>query len=116
MLKLIKILTAFFLIISLITLSTFTFAVTNPDEYEPNPITDADIGVTTDLAAGILLYIRYIGIILAAIVLSVIGLKYLLASTEEKASYKENMIPYIVGCLLLMAGSIIPGLVYQLVN
>lgn len=57
--------------------------------------------------------IRNIGIVLSVIILIVIGIKYMLGSVEEKASYKETLVPYLIGALLLFTGSLIPELIYQ---
>lgn len=58
-------------------------------------------------------YIRNIGIILSVIILLVIGIKYMLGSVEEKANYKETLLPYIIGAFLLFTGSLIPQLIYN---
>lgn len=58
-------------------------------------------------------YIRIIGIILSVVILIIIGIKYMLGSAEEKANYKETLLPYIIGAFLLFTGSIIPQLIYD---
>lgn len=58
-------------------------------------------------------YIRNIGIVLSVVVLIVIGIKYMLGSTEEKANYKETLLPYIIGAFLLFTGSLVPQLIYN---
>ena len=59
--------------------------------------------------------IRIVGIILSIIILMMIGLKYMFASTEEKAEYKQTLIPYVIGALLLFSGSIFARLIYSYV-
>lgn len=49
--------------------------------------------------------------IAAIIGIAIIGLKYMLGSLEEKAEYKKTMLPYIVGCFMLMGTSIIIGII-----
>lgn len=61
----------------------------------------------------ILGYIRDIGIVLSVVILIIIGIKYMLGSTEEKANYKETLLPYIIGAFLLFTGSLIPQLIYD---
>lgn len=46
-----------------------------------------------------------IGIIVGVIVLLVLGIKYMMGSTSEKAEYKKTMIPYLVGIVLLLGAS-----------
>ena len=43
----------------------------------------------------------------------VIGVKYILGSVEEKASYKETMVPYIIGCILATSGIVIVSYIYN---
>ena len=61
----------------------------------------------------VMAFIRNIGIVLSVVILIVIGIKYMLGSTEEKANYKETLLPYIVGAFLLFTGSLIPQLIYD---
>ncbi len=60
----------------------------------------------------ILGYIRNIGIILSVIILIVIGIKYMMGSVEEKANYKQTLLPYLIGAVLVFTGSLIPQLIY----
>ena len=64
----------------------------------------------------ILTYMRNIGIVLSVIILVVIGIKYMIGSTEEKANYKETLLPYIIGAFLLFTGSLVPQLIYNLMK
>lgn len=66
-----------------------------------------------DKANIILGSIRNIGIVLSVVILIVIGIKYMLGSAEEKANYKETLLPYIIGAFLLFTGSLIPQLIYD---
>lgn len=66
------------------------------------------------LGGNIVNILQVVGIIIAVVVILVIGIKYLIGSAEEKAKYKETMIPYVVGALLVFAGTSIVKVVYQL--
>lgn len=57
--------------------------------------TAEDIG---NVALGL---IQTIGTFVAVAVLMILGIKYMIGSTEERASYKKSMIPYVVGAVLL---------------
>ena len=70
----------------------------------------------TKVANNIVTIIQVVGIVIAVIVLLVIGIKYMMGSASEKAEYKKTMIPYIVGALLIFAGTSIVKVVYQLAN
>lgn len=88
----------------------------NPGEYEPGGVTQRDVGEMATITGIILAYIRNIGIIASVIVLTVIGIKYMLGSLEQKADYKENMFIYVIGCFLLMMATVIPSIVYDMMN
>lgn len=49
----------------------------------------------------VLTVITNIGIILSIVMPACIGVKYMLGSVETKADYKKDMIPYLVGSVLL---------------
>ena len=42
-----------------------------------------------------------IGIIIAVIVGTILGIKFMIGSVEEKADIKKLLIPYIVGCIVV---------------
>lgn len=49
----------------------------------------------------VLSVITNLGIILSVIMSAVLGVKYMLGSVEEKADYKKDLIPYLIGAALL---------------
>lgn len=42
-----------------------------------------------------------IGTIIAAIVISIMGIKFMTSTSEEKAQMKESMLPYVIGCVVI---------------
>jgi len=54
-----------------------------------------------------------IGIVLSVVVLTVIGIKYLMGSAEEKADYKKSLIPYVVGAALVFTASVFAQSIYE---
>lgn len=58
--------------------------------------------------------IQVIGSVLAVIIIIVIGIKYMVGSVEQKAEYKKTFMLYLIGAILLFAGSSIPKLIYDL--
>ena len=70
----------------------------------------------TTLGGRIVTIVQVVGVIIAVIILLVIGIKYLLGSAEEKAEYKKTMIPYLVGAVLIFAGSTIVNAVYNVIT
>lgn len=86
-------------IIMLTFMSTNIFAV-DADYYQPSSTGTA---TTFNSRAGIILgWIQFIGMLVSVVVLSIIGIKYIFTSVEGKAEYKKAMLPFIVGCFLLV--------------
>lgn len=83
------------------------------DAYHSNETTSRKL---TSRLGNILGWIRAIGIILSVVILSMIGVKYMLTSVEGKAEYKKSMVPYIWGAAILFLGSYVPQLIYDIVK
>ena len=64
----------------------------------------------------ILAYIRAIGVVLSVAILIVMGIKYMMGSVEEKANYKQTLLPYLIGAFLVFTGSLIPQLIYDIIR
>lgn len=62
---------------------------------------NVDNGVN-DVANSVINFLWVISIIVTVIVIMVIGLKYIIGSTQEKAEYKKSLIPLVVGALLIV--------------
>ena len=99
----------------LFTISTTVFAV------DPNAIignmeqgNNVDTGSISTIGGQIANILSTIGIIVAVIVLLVLGIKYMMGSASEKAEYKKTMIPYIVGAVLIFAGTSLVRVIYSL--
>lgn len=107
------------LLISLIFLmltTPFVYAQTfNPNSYDPGN-NSADIGTVKTVVGSVLGYLKLIGFIITVVMLSIIGLKYIFSSAEEKAEFKETMLPLIVGCFLLCSATAIPSMVYDAIH
>lgn len=67
--------------------------------------------------AGVILgIIQVIGTAVGVIVVAIIGIKYLISSVEERAEYKQTLIYYIIGAVLLIASVNITSIVYSIFN
>lgn len=114
----IKILSVFF--ITAITLSILNMSKASSsidanvyrDIYEGTSDTDKIISKS----GKILGIVQTIGVGVAVIMLSIMGVKYMIASVEEKAKYKEQMLPYLIGAILLFGGSGILGIIIKWAN
>ena len=52
-------------------------------------------------ASSIFKILSTIGVILSVIIGGILGIKFMMASAEDKAQIKEMLIPYIVGCVVI---------------
>ena len=57
-----------------------------------------------DTSTDIFSIVFYIGMALALIVGMILGIQFMMASTENKAKIKEALIPYCVGCAVIFGG------------
>lgn len=115
--KTIKIISILFLLIMIIFSITTNVQADidiNPKQYNPGIPTKQEGGRAITMAGKILGIVRNCGVIVSVIALTIIGLKYMFGSLDEKANYKENMVPYIAGCALVAACTIIPSIIYSI--
>ena len=115
--KTVRIISTILLAIMLVTTIAGTaLAAVNVGETISNmeQATGGDDGKISTLGGNIVNILQVVGIVIAVIVILVIGIKYMIGSAEEKAEYKKTMIPYVIGALLVFAGTSIVKVVYSL--
>lgn len=88
----------------------------NPGQYKPGNIPASDVSGFTGKVGVALGAIRNFSVVTAVIALMIIGFKYIIGSVEEKANYKATMIPYIIGCVMVVAGTTIVSFIYNAVK
>lgn len=77
----------------------FNDVLDNINAYKPSGATES---TELNKKAGIILnVITNIGIILSVLMPAILGVKYMLGSLEQRAEYKKDMVPYLVGAFLL---------------
>lgn len=117
--KSIKVISTLLLAIMLVaSIATTAFAAVNLNTTignieNQNLNGNADTQITK-VGGNIVNIIQIVGIVIAVIVLLVIGIKYMIGSASEKAEYKKTMIPYIVGAVLVFAGTSLVKVIYSL--
>lgn len=117
--KSIKVISTLLLAIMLVaSIATTAFAavnlnttINNIENQNLNGNADSQI---TKVGGNIVNIIQIVGIVIAVIVLLVIGIKYMIGSASEKAEYKKTMIPYVVGAVLVFAGTSLVKVIYSL--
>lgn len=100
------------------------FAVAQPVSADKPVVDDVITGVETGTATPVnpainnvtntvISWIWYFSIIAAVIVIMVIGLKFIIGSTQEKAEYKKSLIPLVVGALLVVFATTIVKILFS---
>lgn len=96
--------------------ASITNPVENPDYYKPSDNKEEDNSKFISIGNAIMGTIRAVGSLIAVVTLMTLGIRYMLASTQDKALYKETFIPYIIGAVLVFAIPNIIGVIYDLVK
>jgi len=110
-----KVLSITLMVVMMLTVAS-NIALATTVALDPSTITGTTGTGTTsvqNLGKQILGIVQTVGSIAAVIVLVVLGIKYMMGSTEEKAEYKKTLIPYIIGAVLIFAASNVAGFIYD---
>lgn len=112
--KTLKILTTVATILLVIAMGATTVlgAELTPNQVKANASTNT-VNSLNSIGGSILGVLQAVGTILAVIIITVIGIKYMLGSAEEKAEYKKTMMPYIIGAVIIFAAPTIANIVYN---
>lgn len=81
-------------------------------QIQKNVISDTS-GATT-IASKVVSWIWIISVIVAVVVLMYTGLKFIFASTQEKAEYKKSLVPIVVGVAILVFATTIVNVLFSL--
>lgn len=87
---------------------------TTLDNYKSNGVTGATL--LRDKSNIIVGTVQVIGTVIAVIVLTVMGIRYMVSGIEERAEFKETMIPYMIGAGALLIISNVVGLIYSVIT
>ena len=106
------------ILIILINLILMLFLISNVvfgtliDEFDKSISTDGadDLKTTGGQIVGI---IQVVGTMVAVAMITVLGIKYVLGSADEKAEYRKTMFPYFIGAILIFGFSNITQLIYE---
>lgn len=86
----------------------------NPNDYEPSDLTESY--TTIGMLNNVIGVFQAVGSIVSVLALVLLGIKFALGSAEEKAEYKQWMIYYVIGAILVFAISNISAVIYDVVN
>lgn len=110
-----KILSVLLVVMVILSIATTVFAEDGLG-LTPNDIKGtSSAGGTTikNVGSQVVGILQTVGIVLSVVVLIVLGIKYMMGSTEEKSEYKKTFIPYIVGAALIFAASVFATAIYD---
>lgn len=105
-------------LLAIILIPTFVMAsgpIDDPDSFDPSKTPSSNTKATEKVKV-ILNVISVVGIIVGVITLTIIGVKYMLGSVQEKAEYKKTMFSYLIGAILLVSICTIVQFIYRVTN
>lgn len=108
-------------IISALLVVAMLFMAVSPicfaTQVTPGSITPDYTGIDTSgiqsTAGKIMGLIRNIAVIAGVLIIAILGLKYMIGSTEEKAEYKKSFMPLIIGIVVVMGASQIATMIFS---
>lgn len=90
----------FIFVLNLLQINSYAGDIINPGDYK----TDVSYGDATYIfnkGATIIATLRNIAAIISVFVITIIGIKYMIGSLEERAEYKKTMGPVVIACILI---------------
>lgn len=110
--KIVAVLMLTIMLVSMVNVISLAANIT-PKDIKADEVTTDAISTAGKKLVGVF---QAIGIVLSVVVLTVIGIKYLMGSAEEKADYKKSLIPYVVGAALVFTASVFAQSIYEFFN
>lgn len=101
-----KVLSVLMIVLMVVATCANVFAAVNVENIKSDDDTGADTTIES-IGSTILSIVTGVGMVLAVVLVAILGIKYMMGSTEEKAEYKKSMIPYLVGAILVFGASAI---------
>ena len=102
-------------LILIMMLEINTFAAFTPGDINGD-VTISNEDTLTDFTNKILGFIDMAGTVLAIVIITIIGIQYMKGSFEQKAQYKEKLMPYAVGCVILVAAPKLVRIIYKIAS
>jgi len=110
-----KVLIGFFIVSVFVFNFNLAFAVDTSKYSGITTIDNNDMGTFASFGGQVIYILQFLGYTVAVIMLAVMGIKYILSSPNERADIKSRLTPYLIGTLLLFAGSTILNIIYNVV-
>ncbi|MBQ2916912.1 MAG: hypothetical protein IJE59_01855 [Clostridia bacterium] len=88
----------------------------DPGFYDPGELQQSDVAEFEKFGAAIASVIQIVGTIVSVGTIMIIGIRYVVASADEKAEYRDRMIPYFIGAVLLFGASNVVNIIFKMFN
>jgi len=111
-----KIIVLMLIMILIIFPLTINATQIDPNDYESSGPNAADVKDMYKFGGSVAGAIQIVGSIVSVGVIMLLGIRYMLASADEKAEYRERMVPYFIGAILLFGTSNIVKIAYNIFN
>lgn len=104
-----RILSIMMALVLVLAMGTQVFAL-NTIKPDPTQITNGNAGNVASNALGV---IQFFGYAMAIGMIIYIGIKYMMASANEKADLKKGAINYVIGAILVAAATTVVGIFWS---
>ena len=115
--KQVKVIATILMVVTILaTVGSVAFGASETISALSNPGTVSGASGIQNLGKQIVGIIQIVGAVIAVVVLTVLGIKYMMGSAEEKAEYKKTMIPYVIGAILVFAATSIASVIVNIAS
>ena len=101
--KIIMFIITIFTIDFMIIIPIISKATIDPNDFQPGNPSQTDVTKIANIVNPIIGTIKVAGIVIAVIILTIIGIKFMTGSIEEKAEYKKVLPGYFIGAIMVVA-------------
>jgi len=102
--------------VALILVSSSAYAAVNLDNLDDTKINANATTAMEKIASPIIDFITNAAMVLAAVLIAVLGIKFMMGSAEEKAEYKKSMMPLLIGAILVFGAITIAKIVTGIIQ
>lgn len=93
------------IIMAIILIPTKSFGTISKDDFSGVSVTNLS-GPLGDLASTVYNLVLMAGATISAIYIIILGIKYMLSSTEDRADIKKRLIPFVIGVALFFGSNL----------
>lgn len=114
--KIIMLIITIFTIAFMIVIPIISKATIDPNDFQPGNPSQTDVTKIANIVNPIIGTVKVAGIAIAVIILTIIGIKFMTGSIEEKAEYKKVLPGYFIGAIMVVAISQFIALIIDIVT